>query len=691
MVDYTRGTGTSGTLIIRDNGSTVTFLIKNDQGATFTNGASWSGTVNGVHVGGTFSISGAQTVQVGAWAVAKSSSVSFGIGATGTQGLGGPTSFSAEISRPLPAAPGQLMVARASDTQHTLNWSRMSTYTSVIVQRRTNGGSLQQIGAPSGNAYTFTDKSTVANKKYEYRVAGRAASGQSGWSNTATVYTTPAVPTGVKAVRSGNGIVVSASGVAPYATSFDVRDGSKVVGSGVSLPWKHANPDPATPHTYTVRAKVGSLASGYSAASNTVQLLTPPNAPTALAPNGKIRGDGESVRFSWTHNPVDSSVQSTFELRYRPTGTKAWVTRTGTKDAFLNIILDVGAFEWQVRTKGSHPDFSQWSATATVTVIDRPGVAIEQPDTVWAASRVPVVWSWYQAQSRPQSAWEAELINGVGDRVEAKDGTGGVSTVTFDTRVGEGEWTVQVRAATGDVWSEWGVSTFTVAFTPPAPPVIAGEWDEEAGVVQLEVAPGAGAGFEVTTSVIIERSIDGGETWELVVEVVGVESVVLDGESLSFGDTQYRATALTVEGATTSTQFVVVARSSSMWLSGGEAFGITGRLPYDPSVKVDVGRQRALKQYAGRSRPVALTGEAMSRVFAVSGTTSDRDDATAHVDRLSAIAQADRALFLFRDPDGRRVYGGIEAIQLTRQTSIPHPDGWEGIWAYGFTLTEATA
>lgn len=697
MVDYTGPTGNAGTLIIRDDGSSITLLIACSDGATNIGspGRGWSATINGTPLSGQFTwpSGGGTRVIAGPYAVSTSQTVAFAIAATGTSGLGGPTTISAAINRALPVAPGTPVITRVSDTQHTLAWARNSVYSSVIIQRTSSDGTTwtgwQQIGVAPGNAATFTDTTTVANRRYVYRVAGTAASGQSAWSGQAGIETTPAAPTGIAAARSGNDIVVSAAGVPPFASTFDVRDGSTIVGAGVTLPWTHAAPNPAVPHTYTVRGKTSALDGLWSAPSNTVQLLSPPNAPTGLIPNGGVRPGDEAVRFSWTHNPVDSSVQTAYEMRYRAAGTTPWTTLSGTTDSFRSVTIAVGSWEWQARTKGSHPDWSPWSATATVAVIDRPGVAVTQPDGEWDASTLPVVWSWFQAQSRPQSAWELELLNATGDVVETRSGSGPTTTFPFTTRLTEGEWTVRARAATGEVWSLWASETFDVVFDPPAEPTLTGEWDDAQGAVALSVAPVDDPFAVATVSVLVERSVDDGENWETVVQIVD-DAVLLDWESLSYGDVLYRATAYTAEGATASVQITVEARSPAVWLSGGSGFGVTARLPYDPSVQVTPGRQRTTKQYAGRSRPVAMTGEALSRTVAVSGVTTDRDADTADAERLTVLAQTPSDLFLFRDPDGRRIYGVIGDIPMPRRASTSHGSGWEGWWGYSFTLTEAT-
>ena len=391
------------------------------------------------------------------------------------------------VMEPVPNAPSGLSVARVSDAQQTLTWTRNSTYTSVVIQRSTNDGSWQQVGVASGNAYTFTDKTTSGNRKYVYRVAGVNGGGQSAWSNSATVYTSPSAPTGISATRSGSDIRVSAASVPPYATTFDVRDGGTTVGTGVSLPWTHVAPDPGVPHTYTVRGVVAGVAGAWSSPSNTVQLIAPPNAPGALVPNGAVWPSDTDVVFQWAHNPVDSSAQSSFELQWRLDG-GAWTTVTGTTDQSVTVTVGVGSVEWQVRTKGADPSFSPWSAVASFTIIDRPGVAVVQPETEWDASILVAQWSWFQAQGRPQSAWQFQLLDALNTVVESRTGSGATAALELNTRLTEGVWTVQVRGATGDVWSLWGTQTFTVVFDPPGEPMLTGLWDESQGGVGLAVA-----------------------------------------------------------------------------------------------------------------------------------------------------------------------------------------------------------
>lgn len=117
MVDYTVRTGNAGTLIIRDHGRAVEFLVVNGSSQTWINGATWGGHIGGSNVGGRFDIRGVATRSLGSWNVDSNMNVGFTLNATKTWGLGGPTSISVDITRK--RAPGQASNLHASRIGHT--------------------------------------------------------------------------------------------------------------------------------------------------------------------------------------------------------------------------------------------------------------------------------------------------------------------------------------------------------------------------------------------------------------------------------------------------------------------------------------------------------------------------------------------------------------------------------------------
>lgn len=106
MTDYTRATGSSGTMMIRDTGSYVEFWIKAGS-STFMHEMPWRVTANGATSGWQYFdfSSGGSWQRVWRGNISYDQTVTFYLGDTGTSGLGGPTTFSVFINRSGPPSP----------------------------------------------------------------------------------------------------------------------------------------------------------------------------------------------------------------------------------------------------------------------------------------------------------------------------------------------------------------------------------------------------------------------------------------------------------------------------------------------------------------------------------------------------------------------------------------------------------
>lgn len=124
MVDYTRGTGSGGVMLIRDLGWEVQFHIRAGYSSTYV-GSPGFGTnayVDGAWRGlpNVANISGTTWRHVGSHNATYSQDVCFHIDASGTQGFGGPTDFWQSISRaPAAGPPGKVPWVAANNVGHT--------------------------------------------------------------------------------------------------------------------------------------------------------------------------------------------------------------------------------------------------------------------------------------------------------------------------------------------------------------------------------------------------------------------------------------------------------------------------------------------------------------------------------------------------------------------------------------------
>lgn len=627
------------------------------------------------------------------------------ISLSGTATGAGPASVATTLTLPArqydaPAAPTGVTATLVSDTKANLSWSISST-TAAPVQAQgverwdAQGGVWMRVATLPGSARSWTDTQIAANNRYWYRVWGDSGSKAGPKTESAGFSTTPAAPTGVEAVKNeDHSITITWTNKAPYGgTGFQVLDNGALVGTTAAgaTSYAHASPDPSVSHTYTVRmTETGGLVSAPSSPSNTVVILTNPGAPTDLSPVG-VAPTGV-VSLSWSHTAIDSSAQTSARVRYRRSGATDWVT-VSVSDGSMSTQagLAAGAWEWQVRTWGAYQPgqesgASPWSALASLTVADVPGVAIQSPadGTVYTPTVTPG-WTFFQTQGSVQVAAEVVLVDADGVTVEARTVTGaGTSLLLATALTNGGSYTVRVRARSGDgLWSPWDEAGFTVAFPAPPAPMVGATWYEVSGLVAVSISnpepdPAADPVPPAATSNMVERSVDGGATWEMIADGVDVYGSVTDAESLSHGTTLYRVTATSDLPSSAATIVELVTESWSLWISGGDGFTVSVALPWNPvhSLVADL-KDRAIVYMAGRSRPLELSGVQTSRSVAISATLTD--DEYADIETLAQLATMP-APFLYRDPMGRRIYGSLSGLSLPRALT--------GLWDVKATITE---
>lgn len=236
MTDYTRATGSSGTMMIRDSGGYIEFWLQAGS-LTYNHQLNWGYTINGVTGTGVFDfVSGGGWQRLGRWAVNSSQTVTFRLMASGTSGLGGPTTFAVAINRAtIPPAP-ILAISSYTATSATLNSTNNGNGGSTLDQWQLGYGTNPSYPVSYMNLNLSTGDGTVTGlakgSTYYFWARVHNAFGWSGWSARASLTTwkeppaptTPVVTAGptqnsvtVKYLNQGNG----GTAILEYQLAFD--------------------------------------------------------------------------------------------------------------------------------------------------------------------------------------------------------------------------------------------------------------------------------------------------------------------------------------------------------------------------------------------------------------------------------------------------------------------------------------
>lgn len=191
MVDYYKETGTNpnpgykGSMMIRDTGTHIEFRIKAGSVNTQHVAMPFGWTVNGSTGTSTKPYpAGGKWLFLRSFAVSTSQTVTFRLFATGTEGLGGPTTFSVTINRGTkPGRPDRPQTSQIDFTQMMVTYKDGPSGGPPITER--------QIGYSTNSAqhemYTPSDGSTmitglVPGRRYFFWARNKNSWGWSEWS-----------------------------------------------------------------------------------------------------------------------------------------------------------------------------------------------------------------------------------------------------------------------------------------------------------------------------------------------------------------------------------------------------------------------------------------------------------------------------------------------------------------------------
>jgi hypothetical protein len=202
MTDWTTGTGNGGSLMIRDTGSMVYLYVKAGSTQTWINGATASWYLNGTSSGSFDYPTGADWYLVKSGNVSTNQTVRLTLNATGTSGLGGPTTITHAINRDtVPPPPVPVTFSSITQTSVYTTFSGNGDGGATIIKWQL---ASHNVNTTSG-ASIFTSDGTlsvtglVPGTVYYFWARGQNAVGYGAWSSVRSMKTLklPAAPSQV--------------------------------------------------------------------------------------------------------------------------------------------------------------------------------------------------------------------------------------------------------------------------------------------------------------------------------------------------------------------------------------------------------------------------------------------------------------------------------------------------------------
>lgn len=544
----------------------------------------------------------------------------------------------------VPDAPVMGAITRVSDTRHDVAWTNTNPtdankpYQSILFQRSSDSGSTWTTVATLGSTATsYSDTTTTVNQKYRYRTVSQNTGGQGRATSTGDIYTTPKAPTSASAARSGSDIVVSWTNTATYRSGYRILASQAggaytvlaTVGSAVATSYTHSAPAAST-WSYQVQSyqvsQSNNLYSASSPATNTVQLLAPPNAPSLLSPDGSVVAAGENLAVTWQHNPTDASPQTQYQLRYRTStdGGATWsayttpaiVTSATSSGVIPSASVTSGLLQWQVCTKGNHATFSPWSASAQLTVSGRPSVTITAPGSSVTSSSITASWTTFDPEGDAQTSAVVTLLDAAGSVTLWSKTVTTSTSVTVSGLNNSTSYVLRVRALAGGLWSTDASQSFSVTFARPPQPTLTVVWQGDTGSALITITNPAGTPAAVSNNIYADGV--------LVASDVGVSGTWVD-PTPSLSGVVYTAEAMSSLPSSRMSDPVTLAVPSGAGIhfnGGGDTWPLHCALVQAGASLTDTpGIDVVLQQFAGDARPTPTWGPLQTFERTISGLT----------------------------------------------------------------------
>lgn len=504
---------------------------------------------------------------------------------------GGTPSDTIGVTTPgVPSVPTTLTGVATNATTVALSWVDASnSETSFVVQSSTNNGTtwsastsvVSATGADTGGTVTF-DYPVVNANNYLFRVASVNQWGQSATYATSAVvpvFFAPALPSAVSATAAFQAVTITWTDNATDETSFVIegalnggafaqvgtvaRTGAATTGTGaVSFVYNNAA---VGTWAFRVRA-VG--AGGASANVDAAAAVTTTAAPITAPTGASASVAGQVVTINWTDaSTTETSFVVEGFLNGSATATPvATLTRTaaqttGTGAVSTTYTAAPGSWVFTVRAVDAAGASSATASTAAVTVAAPVTLPPSAVSAVAAGQTVTVSWT-DNATNETGFTVEGALNGGaftqLGTVARAGAATTGTGGVTFThAAAAVGSWVYRVTA-TGPAGNSASVTSAAVTVTAAPPATLTAPDTLTASITNATtVALRWIDRANNENNFSVERSIDGGATWQAAGTVTRTANQrTRTGQAVTFnaavvmGNTyQFRVRANTTAGA----------------------------------------------------------------------------------------------------------------------------------------------
>lgn len=615
-----------------------------------------------------------------------------------------------------PNQPTGVTAKRNNDSQATISWTANSTDSQYIagfnVLRSANGGSYVQIATNvAGSARSYIDRSVSANNYYSYQIVAVNARGSAVSFASNTIYNTPGDPSSPTAIASsGTSVRVSwtdrsngKTGVQVYRStdggSTWPSDPLAVLGGG-KIEYIDNNPPEAQlryrVHYYresvSTDPEYPSVLRSPGAITNVVVPMQPPLAPTVPQIGPNIGVNVPSIRFSWTHNPVDGTGQTQAAIEVSFNGGSTWTSianitgSTNYYDWVPTGNTDGQVVQYRIRTRGLSSSYGPYSPVQSFTFRSVPVITITNPPSDgWALELLPYQIVWTYDNNYPMASCDVTLTDLETNRVVIRWTSINDNILSVQTffPVNGKSYRVDVSATSTVSQTSTDSRTFVVDYILPEIPITAGWFSTDDFKVHITIE--APESVPAISYMFFTRVMPDGEEimmYDQLSPDVG-ETQLIDNTPMLNTDNVYRSYSYSAQGTIDYYELHVYADSGRFYVfNHGENFGLY--IPLIANLTYDENGSRTANTYAiaGREYPVEFRGENYSEKLTLTADLVNLEnvlDSEELYQSLRALRRSDTDIML-RTPNG--------AITFTMVPQLAFKYGGTTEWRAASITTE---